>query len=510
MSGQVVKRKRKKIEDCMRCPLCNMHFCEATTICECLHTFCKKCIYSKIVDEELDCCPQCNTHLGVAPLEKLRPDRMWDNIVGNIFPSDREKVNVPEDNNAQDTTSKPLPSERKMVKEPADCNAQDMTAELLPYERRKIRAPADFDVQDITAELLPSESRKSKTPADDNVQDVEADPLLSGRKKVKEPAVPSTKEIYLSSLLRNSPPGSGGSEMSGQRRYPARRRFPLQESLSIQEPEKNEDVFHERLKSPQTLKTVSLFTKQNSAKGTLKQHMLNKGVVDNSQSEDVKPEIWKQLNRLVEAASKTSPDKINLQLQLPISEPMLPDALNNEAREVKPVIEYGNKSKVGGSVNQSNPAPSGLVSFRKPQRGRKRKPAVPDGLNIPAQSVVDANDKCDRILRPIWFSLFASEHQEGFPPLPQLPSCYLRVKDGSFPASFLKKYLVKKLNLSSEDEVEVTLHGKPILPTLELHNLVDLWLQTTASASQRIQATVGSSAKEYVLPLTYSRKMLLR
>ncbi|CAN6726079.1 unnamed protein product [Malus baccata var. baccata] len=492
MSGQVVKRNRREIEACVTCPLCEKHYCEATTICECLHTFCKKCIYSKIVDEELDCCPKCNTYLGVAPLEKLRADPLWDSITGKIFRPDTEKVNAPDDHNVQDTTAELLPSETKMVK-----------------------ALADLNVQDITEELLPFESRKSKAPADDIAQDIEVDPLPSKRKKVKAPAVSSApipakrKEKYLSSLVINSPQVSGGPEMSGRRRYPTRRRVPLREYPSFQEPEKKEEDFHERLNSPQTLKKDALYTRQNSTEGSLKQHMLNMDVEDNSQPEDVKPEIWKPLDSLVEAARKSSSDKINLLLQLPVSEPMLPDALNNEAREVKPIMEYGNKSKVGGSMNQSNPAPSGSGSFRKPQRGRKRKLAVPEGLNIPAQSLVDAYNKCDRILRPIWFSLFASNHQEGFPPLPQLPSFYLRVKDGSIPASFIKKYLVKKLNLTSEDEVEVTLRGNPIVPTLQLHNLVDLWLQTTL-ASQSIQISIGSSAKEYVMPLMYGRKMLPR
>nr|POE81432.1 cdpk-related kinase 7 [Quercus suber] len=33
---------------------------------------CKKCIYEKILDEEMDCCPVCNIDLGCLPVEKLR------------------------------------------------------------------------------------------------------------------------------------------------------------------------------------------------------------------------------------------------------------------------------------------------------------------------------------------------------------------------------------------------------------------------------------------------------
>lgn len=37
-----------------------------------LHTVCRKCIYDKITEEELECCPICNIDLGCSPLEKLR------------------------------------------------------------------------------------------------------------------------------------------------------------------------------------------------------------------------------------------------------------------------------------------------------------------------------------------------------------------------------------------------------------------------------------------------------
>lgn len=33
---------------------------------------CRKCIYDKITDEELENCPVCNIDLGIVPLEKMR------------------------------------------------------------------------------------------------------------------------------------------------------------------------------------------------------------------------------------------------------------------------------------------------------------------------------------------------------------------------------------------------------------------------------------------------------
>lgn len=91
MVEQVVRVKRKKLEACMTCPLCNHLLNEATTISLCLHTFCRKCIYKKLTHEKVDCCPICNMHLGRLPTEKLRPDNYLQDMRAKIFPFKRRE-----------------------------------------------------------------------------------------------------------------------------------------------------------------------------------------------------------------------------------------------------------------------------------------------------------------------------------------------------------------------------------------------------------------------------------
>lgn len=148
---------------------------------------------------------------------------------------------------------------------------------------------------------------------------------------------------------------------------------------------------------------------QNSTEGSSKQCLVNKGVEGNAQPGDGKANLWKSLNHQVGAASNASADK--LPVQFPAAESVLPDNLNKETREIKAIREHANISKVHGNENESNPAPSGSVTFRKAACGRKEKPAASQGLNISAQYVIDANNKCERRFRPIWFSLIASSHQ---------------------------------------------------------------------------------------------------
>jgi E3 ubiquitin-protein ligase DRIP len=53
-------------------------------------------------------------------------------------------------------------------------------------------------------------------------------------------------------------------------------------------------------------------------------------------------------------------------------------------------------------------------------------------------------------------------------------------------------------------QVEILLQGRPLISTQQLHDLVDMWLQTKPT-SERIQTSVGSSAKDFVMVLSYGR-----
>ncbi|KAG2308635.1 hypothetical protein Bca52824_028383 [Brassica carinata] len=66
---------------------------------------------------------------------------------------------------------------------------------------------------------------------------------------------------------------------------------------------------------------------------------------------------------------------------------------------------------------------------------------------------------------------------------------------------------MRKLDLKSETEVEIRCMGEPVIPTLQLRSLVELWLQTTTSKNERVTASIGSSAKEFVMVLVYARKL---
>uniref|UniRef100_A0A0V0HM09 Putative ovule protein n=1 Tax=Solanum chacoense TaxID=4108 RepID=A0A0V0HM09_SOLCH len=216
-------------------------------------------------------------------------------------------------------------------------------------------------------------------------------------------------------------------------------------------------------------------------------------------------DLWKPLNCLVEAANRSKSAKFTSPGSTAKSEYL--HSLDNEAHVRKTKVKkHGLETKVQDNKNNSGPAHLGSDKPKKMRRNSQKKASESGGFSISPQTVLDAiATKCERRNNPIWFSLVASEDQEGDAPLPQISAGYLRIKDGNIPVLFIQKYLMKKLNLSSEDEVEIRYMGQLIVPTLQLNSLVDMWLQSTTS--ERVPAIVGSSANDFVMVLAYARKV---
>ncbi|KAL2321011.1 hypothetical protein Fmac_029980 [Flemingia macrophylla] len=426
MPNQVVRVRRDTISACMTCPLCNKLFREATTISECLHTFCRKCIYDKITEEEIECCPICNKDLGCVPLEKLRPDH----------------------------------------------SLQDVRAKVFPLKGRKMKAP----------ELLSSI------------------PLPARR-----------KERSLSSLVVSTPRVSTQATLTGRRTKPTRKASGLRStSFSIEKLiKKEEELLESHPESSSSPDTSNKFT-QNSGQSMspceASQSVPNKGSENCTEQWDAKLDLWKPLNCLVEVASRSKSFKSNVQGSDGKFETIQVNECDSQMQKTKNK-EIKRKAKVDDEKNSLYHVSSDTTKPNKLRRMRKKKEHAYGESGISPQAVLDTAGNRRLRTGPIWFSLVASEHQEGDAPLPQIPASYLRIRDGSAPVSFIQKYLMKKLDLTSETEVEIKCMGQPVLPSLQLYNLVELWLDMTVSMSQRIPATIGSSAKDFVMVLAYARKV---
>ncbi|XVF32448.1 hypothetical protein REPUB_Repub17cG0084100 [Reevesia pubescens] len=344
MANQVVKVRRDAIVVCMTCPLCNKLLRDATTISECLHTFCRKCIYDKIQDEELECCPICNIDLGCVPLEKLRPDH----------------------------------------------NLQDVRAKIFPLKRRKVKAP----------EVLPPVTMPTRR-----------------------------KERSLSSLVVNAPKVSTQTTMTGRRTKAVARKVGALRgsSFSVEKPVKREDdSMEDHQSSPEMLNKFTQ-NKRQCTSAEPSQHT-NKEAENGGESWDGKLDLWKPLNCLVEVANRTKSFKSSSQgSDSKLESTRVPKV---EAQMCKTKYREDKcKTKVEDEKNNAGPATSETVTPKKLRRNRRKRASGFGDSGISLQAVLDAaGPKHERRIGPVWFSLVASEDQEGDAPLPQIPSNYLRIK----------------------------------------------------------------------------------
>ncbi|KAG2694045.1 hypothetical protein I3760_08G123200 [Carya illinoinensis] len=358
MASQAVKVKRKMLKACMTCPLCNKLLKEATTISMCLHTFCRKCIYEKFSDEEVDHCPVCNIDLGFLPAEKLRPDH----------------------------------------------NLQDLRVKIFPLKRRKVEGPVD-----TATSFLP----------------------------VKR------KERSLSSLVVGTPKGPMQIGLTGRRTKAARKAAAIRGySFTVEESAKKEDSAEDHPLSSSSHDSQSKSTR-------IKRQDYSVAEPSNERR------LHEDTHNYVEI-NEEQPNAHDSEVYMPETKaraesPRAPDCkvlLHKSKRK-----EHGHNMKVHDETNGKKFLPGPLKHRRLRAAGRKST-AASGLLHSSAQAMLDvAGSKRNRRNSPVWFSLVASEDRKADVSLPQISACYLRIKDGKMPVSFIQKYLVKKLNLTSEAEV---------------------------------------------------------
>ncbi|KAI8929797.1 hypothetical protein BC831DRAFT_442118 [Entophlyctis helioformis] len=73
------------------CGICHGIIIDAATINECLHSFCKACIYKHCGSPNAEC-PTCSISLGAQPLEMVRLDPTLQSIINKVTPNLEERI----------------------------------------------------------------------------------------------------------------------------------------------------------------------------------------------------------------------------------------------------------------------------------------------------------------------------------------------------------------------------------------------------------------------------------
>ncbi|XP_020599731.1 uncharacterized protein LOC110039114 [Phalaenopsis equestris] len=126
------------------------------------------------------------------------------------------------------------------------------------------------------------------------------------------------------------------------------------------------------------------------------------------------------------------------------------------------------------------------------------------GVGQPASGEVRLMNMPARAPVGVWFMLKAAQNQVREPFLPQIPKSYLRIKDGRMTVRLLKKYLVNKLGLEDESEVEISCRGQPLHPFLTLQHIRDsIWRLRETSTS--LTLLPASPCDDHLMTLQYCR-----
>ena len=85
--NEVISLDANKLIEYLKCSLCNGIMRTPFTINECMHSFCKSCIFKYFYyNKNKECCPVCETKLGGRPIDTLNYDSSMSAIIEILFP----------------------------------------------------------------------------------------------------------------------------------------------------------------------------------------------------------------------------------------------------------------------------------------------------------------------------------------------------------------------------------------------------------------------------------------
>ncbi|KAL4156884.1 hypothetical protein PRNP1_005910 [Phytophthora ramorum] len=91
LDARTVTLTLAELTEHLGCALCHGLLRDAHTIPDCLHSFCKSCIYRHFLVKASRICPKCNKMLSPRPIATLITDQKLQEVVDRIFPEFKEQ-----------------------------------------------------------------------------------------------------------------------------------------------------------------------------------------------------------------------------------------------------------------------------------------------------------------------------------------------------------------------------------------------------------------------------------
>ncbi|CAK9153565.1 unnamed protein product [Ilex paraguariensis] len=131
------------------------------------------------------------------------------------------------------------------------------------------------------------------------------------------------------------------------------------------------------------------------------------------------------------------------------------------------------------------------------------------GLLVPVPA--DTHHYTQRPQSGLWFTLRSLINREG-EGLPQVPKAYIRVKDENVTIFMVKTYLVTKLGLPNESEIDISCMGEKLLQSETLKHVRDhIWLPRLVESVNSETTSIenyNDMSVNHLMPLDYGRRLL--
>ncbi|KAK9275043.1 hypothetical protein L1049_022301 [Liquidambar formosana] len=509
MSNDYVELPRKPIADCLTCTLCKNIYREATTISVCLHTFCKDCIYQKFEEDEANCCPVCEADLGSSPKETLRPDHNYREIVTQIFPFEsstrREQISIaPQVNNTRREEISLAPQVNNTTPEVTKHNASG--AKDVPQD--------SGTSQETIGKIHDDRGFKEKN----NHMDQTPSPTSSNYSSTASQKQQNSWEMELPQVAHTL-----SEPMAHVDYFKEANKGPSQKHLSH-----HKEGIHKEIDLNNNSSNIPAFNAKNKDKVQTKkkrnknrrpreslfaQRKEDKMISSNVMGEMPKPDQG-SVGRTTDPGELTSEHELvkeAMKLLRPIwfclvacedkDGNTMPQIPKRYIKIKLSVPTSGIKANIAKVVREPlDPKPVALCldlrqrSWRQCLQIFKVKSKVQGSLNLKlkgklVEALADGYDE-------------QASRDDG-----SIEEYESNSSDRDMPVRYIKRYLVEKLNLQHESEVEVMCHGEPLIQSLTLKDLVDIWvLAKSRTGPVHLKRREGiSNGKNFVMDLTYRR-----
>ncbi|XP_023641178.1 probable E3 ubiquitin protein ligase DRIPH isoform X2 [Capsella rubella] len=460
----VQRLKKTEVAKCLTCPLCHNLFEVATTINECLHTFCWKCIHSNFTAQNLPACPVCDTHLGSYPDEKLRVDHHKNAMKEKLFPSKKKGVKAGPETVAAS-------SESCEMKETPLTSLMDSSSGV-PSSSAAPLVPTTVVLALPAASARPYRAIKKRYK-----KTIALKKNDTGKESEQPPPKETTvKKVYLFDL--NKEPDEELDEAESSRSH---------DSGTIQG---LSDL------SPLDINSTPMIVEPGVASNGL--DSIQNNCVVNREANEVPVQVNENT---ILISSDRGTEEVSGQ------------KLKNNGKGKQECASSSRPSRNRRGDNKGM-VPNNSYALRPRKDGRAATPAAsstPEAL-VSVETIGEVVEGPNN--NGVWFKLVPlrirnsemlvldNKVQEMLKRDEKIR--YVEAKDGNVTVSQVKKFLMKKVGFQTEDEVEIWLGDEPVCSSQTLCYLLNWFIQITPVPEGPVM--VGDSAVDYLMPLHYSYK----